>query len=96
MTTLHIEHPITDYATWRAAFDSLAQVRRAAGVIGERVSRRVDDPNYIVVGLDFDSTERAASFLEFLETRVWRTTTAPALAGRPRTAILELGAAGAD
>ena len=89
MTTLHIEHPITDYETWRAAFDGFAQVRREAGVIGERVSRPVDGAHYIVVGLDFDSTEHAASFLGFLETHVWTSTTsAPALAGRPRTAIL--------
>lgn len=97
MTTLHIEHPITDYDTWRSAFDGFAQVRREAGVIGERVSRPVDDPRYIVVGLDFDSTEHAASFLRFLETQVWTSTTsAPALNGRPRTAILELGPAAAD
>ena len=97
MTTLHIEHPITDYETWRSAFDGFAQIRREAGVIGERVSRPVDDPHYIVVGLDFDSTEHAASFLRFLETQVWTSTTsAPALAGRPKTAILELGPAVAD
>lgn len=90
MTTLHIEHPITDYNTWRTAFDGFAEVRRQAGVIGERVSRPVEDPRYIVVALDFDSTERAASFLQFLETQVWTSTTsAPALAGRPKTAILE-------
>ena len=94
MTTLHIEHPITDYDTWRSAFDGLAAVRREAGVISERVARPVDDPHYIVLDLDFDSTEQAASFLGFLETQVWTSTmTAPALAGRPRTAILELGPA---
>lgn len=97
MTTLHIEHPITDYDTWRSAFDGFAQARRDSGVIGERVSRPVDDPRYIVVGLDFDSTEHAASFLQFLETQVWTSTTsAPALAGRPRTAIFELAPPAAD
>jgi hypothetical protein len=90
MVTLHIEHPITDYGTWRAAFDGFAEARREAGVISQRVSRPVDDPRYIVVGLDFDSTERASSFLRFLETKVWASpTSAPGLDGRPRTAILE-------
>lgn len=97
MTTLHIEHPITDYETWRSAFDGFAQLRREAGVTGERVSRPVDDPHYIVVGLDFESTDQAVSFLGFLETQVWTSTTsAPALAGRPRAAIFELGHAAAD
>lgn len=90
MTTLHIEHPITDYDTWRAAFDAFAVVRREAGAVAERVARPVDDPRYIVVGLDFDTTEHAAAFLLFLETQVWSSpSSAPALVGRPRTAILE-------
>ena len=89
MATLHIEHPITDYSQWRAAFDRLAPVRRKAGVVAARVARPVDDPHYIVVGLDFDTTEQATSFLHFLETQVWASPiAAPALGGRPRTAIL--------
>lgn len=91
MITLHIEHPITDYGTWRAAFDAFAQARRGAGVIGERIARPVDDPCYIVVTLDFESTERAVAFRHFLETEVWSSpTTSPGLNGRPKTSILEL------
>ena len=90
MVTLHIEHPITDYSTWRTAFDSFADARRNAGVIGERVTRPVDDPRYIVVALDFESTDRAAAFRHFLETQVWSSPTAsPGLDGTPRTAILQ-------
>ena len=90
MTTLHIEHPITDYDTWRTAFDRLVDARRRAGVLAGRVARPIDDPQYIVVTLDFDTTEHATGFLRFLETEVWASSTAaPALGGRPRTAILE-------
>ena len=90
MATLHIEHAITDFEIWRAAFDRLADVRRNAGVVGGRVARPVDDPHYIVVSLDFDTPEHAAGFLRFLETQVWASpAAAPALEGRPRTAILE-------
>jgi hypothetical protein len=90
MTTLHIEHPITDYGTWRAAFDGFAEVRREAGVVAERVARPLDDQRYIVVGLDFDTAGHAAAFLQFLETQVWSSPlSAPALNGAPRTVILE-------
>lgn len=90
MATLHIEHPISDYPTWRAAYDRFAAARRDAGVVSERVAQPMDDPRYIVVALDFATTERAAAFLHFLETEVWATpTNAPALAGPPRTVILE-------
>jgi hypothetical protein len=90
MVTLHIEHRITDYDVWRAAFDRFAGVRRDAGVRAERVARPVADPRYIVVGLDFDTEEQAFAFLAFLESQVWTSTAnAPALDGRPRTAVLE-------
>jgi hypothetical protein len=90
MVTLHIEHPITDYETWRTAFDSFAAARVQAGVISEQVARPIDDPRYIVVSLGFESTERAASFRHFLETQVWSSPAAsPGLDGVPRTAILE-------
>jgi hypothetical protein len=90
MITLHIEHPITDYGTWRAAFDAFAQARHGAGVIGERIAQPVDDPCYIVVDLDFESTERAVAFRRFLETQVWSSPTAsPGLNGQPKTSLLE-------
>ena len=89
MTTLHIEHPITDYETWRTAFDRFADTRREAGVIAERVGRPVDDDSYVVVALDFDAVDPASQFLAFLETVVWSDpANAPALAGRPRTMVL--------
>jgi hypothetical protein len=92
MPTLHIEHPITDFATWRAAFDRFAEHRRAAGVTDHRVSRPVDDGKYVVIDLDFATTDQAAAFLGFLRTEVWGSPqNAPALAGEPRTAILEPG-----
>jgi hypothetical protein len=89
MATLQIEHPIRDYDMWRGAFNRLADVRSKAGVIGGRVHRPVDNPNYIVVTLDFDTTGHAVAFLDYLETQIWSSTqAAPALDGRPRTTIL--------
>lgn len=91
MPTLHIEHPITDFATWSKAFGAFADVRRQAGVRAHRVYRPVDDPRYVVIGLDFDTVESAESFLGFLKTNVWANrANAPALAGEPQTRILEV------
>ena len=89
MPTLHIEHPITDFATWRAAFDRFAEARRAAGVRGHRLQQPVDDPRYVVIELDFDTVAQAAGFLQFLETKVWSVpANSPALAGSPQAKIL--------
>ena len=90
MPTLHIEHPITDLETWLSAFDAFADARRQAGVRGERVQRPVDNPEYIVVDLDFGTVEEAEAFLRFLRDRVWAVPeNAPALVGTPDTMILE-------
>ena len=90
MHTLRIEHAVTDFDTWRAAFDRFAGKRSASGVVGQRVWRPVDDRQYVLLDLDFDSTELARSFLRFLHTQVWSSPeNAPALVGAPRTAILE-------
>jgi hypothetical protein len=89
MPTLHIEHPITDFETWSGAFNRFADARRQAGVRSHRVHRPIDDPNYVLVDLDFDTTEAAEAFLGFLTTTVWATPeNSPALAGTPRTRIL--------
>lgn len=91
MATLHIEHAITDYGTWKAAFDRFEAMRRQAGVKHHRVHRPADDPRYIVVQLDFATADEAGSFLDFLRTNVWSSPqSAPALAGTPQTRILEL------
>lgn len=90
MTTLHIEHAITDFSVWNAAFDRFAEVRRQAGVLGHRVQRPVDDANYVVIELDFDNIDEAKRFLAFLQTNVWTNKqSSPGLAGAPSTRILE-------
>lgn len=89
MPTLHIEHAITDFATWKAAYDRFASRRAEAGVLAERIQQPVDDPKFVVIDLDFASPEAAARFLTFLQTQVWSSPAAsPALAGSPVGRIL--------
>jgi hypothetical protein len=94
MTTLHIEHPITDLNAWLAAFDRFAEARAKAGVQAQRIQHLVDDPNYIIIDLDFRTTREARQFLAFLTNQVWSSTdNAPALAGTPQTKFLQQAAA---
>ncbi len=89
MTTLHIEHPITDLGTWLGAFDSFAEARRNGGVRSERVRQPIDDGRYIVVDLEFDDPSAAAGFKEFLETVVWQNDDlSPGLDGTPTARLL--------
>src|SRR5947207_2119024 len=90
MPTLHIEHAITDLDTWLSAFNNFGDARRQAGVQAERIQQPVDDPHYIVIELEFDALDRAHAFLRFLTDQVWAIPdNAPALAGAPKTMILE-------
>jgi hypothetical protein len=94
-TTLHIEHPITDFETWSGAFARFAERRREAGVRRWRVARPVDDPRYVMVDLDFDQVEQARAFESFLRAQVWAVPgSSPALAGEPATRILDLAQEG--
>jgi hypothetical protein len=89
MATLHIEHGITTFSTWKAAFDRFAAQRAAAGVMAQRIYQPHDDQAYVVLQLDFPNVEKALAFREFLETRVWSVpANAPGLAGTPRARVL--------
>lgn len=95
MVTLHIEHAISDFPTWAGAFDRFAEARQRAGVRAHRVQQPVDDPNYVVIDLDFGTADEASAFLEFLRTTVWANpANAPALAGSPQARILQPARAG--
>lgn len=100
MATLHIEHAVTDYAGWKRAFDGFAELRRNAGVRGHVIRRPVDDPNYIVADLEFDTEQAAESFREILRTRIWGiASNSPALVGEPSARVLlteESSAAGEE
>jgi hypothetical protein len=90
MATLRIEHPISDFPTWKAAFDRVSAKREQAGVRHYRIFRPVDDPAYILVDLDFDERSAAEEFLAFLQRDVWGSPQAsPALVGSPQTRIIE-------
>ena len=91
MTTLRIEHAITDYQLWRKAFDGFAEARAQAGVRSFAIRLPVDDPQYLMLDLEFDSAGPAQAFADFLMQHVWSSpASSPGLAGTPQTRILDL------
>jgi len=88
--TLHIEHAITDLATWLTAFAGFADARSNAGVTTQRIHPPLDDDRYIYIELDINEVGQAESCKRFLETRVWSSPEAsPGLGGTPRARILQ-------
>jgi hypothetical protein len=91
MITLRIEHAISDYDTWQRAFDAFADVRTKAGVLRYAIRQPASDPAFLSLDLEFGSTGQAEAFEAFLRANVWSSPEAsPALAGKPRTQILDL------
>lgn len=61
MVTLRIEHKISDYNSWKKAFDSDPINRKQSGVRQYRVYQPADDNLFVVIDLDFDNIEQAKS-----------------------------------
>jgi len=91
MTTLRIEHAITDYEIWKKAFDGFTEARAQAGVHSFSIRLPVDDPKYLMLDLEFDTARMAETFAEFLVQHVWSSpASSPGLVGAPKTRILDL------
>ncbi len=70
MPILRIEHAVPNFAGWKQAFDSDPADRKGSGVRRYQVLRSVDDPNYVLIDLEFDTLEEAEGLLDKMR-RVW-------------------------
>lgn len=71
MTMLHIEHAIPNFESWKKAFDSEPVSRERSGVRRYQITQPVDDPNYVMIDLEFDTLREAEAFLAAMQ-QVWR------------------------
>jgi hypothetical protein len=55
-------HAVEDYVTWRSVYDELDGFRDASGIVGDAVSRRLDDPNRVIVYHQAESVEELRVF----------------------------------
>jgi hypothetical protein len=70
MYILRIEHPVPNYEGWKKAFDSDPVGREKSGVRRYRILRLVDDPNYVMIDLEFDTVSQAEALLAAMRV-VW-------------------------
>ena len=90
MYILPIEHPVPNFEAWKEAFDSGPIGRERSGVCRYRILCAIDDPNYVMIDLEFDSSREAEAVLAALR-ELWRSpAAAPALGGSPQTRIVEM------
>jgi hypothetical protein len=67
MTTLRIEHRISNFDGWKKAFDSDPINRKKSGVNRYRIYRPCDNESFIIIELDFDNAEQARATQKALE-----------------------------
>lgn len=87
MIVLQIEHPVPSFDAWKEAFDSDPIDRERSGVRRYRILRPIDDPNYTMVDLEFESLSEAEACLTALRD-LWSRVEGTVMA-RPRARIVE-------
>lgn len=71
MAVLVIQHRVADFESWKKAFDSDPLRRAHNGVTRHTIYRSADDPNFVVVHLEFATVEQAQKLLPALR-EMWR------------------------
>ena len=64
MPYLLVRHKVEDYARWKPIFDEHGTTRQAAGSKGGQLWRSAEDPNELVLLLEWDDLDRARQFAE--------------------------------
>lgn len=64
MPYLLVRHKVQDYARWRPVYDEHGATRKAGGCKGTHVFRSADNPNEIVVLLEWDDLANARRFAQ--------------------------------
>ena len=70
MPVVRIEHAVPSFEKWKQAFESDPADRKGSGVRRYEIFRAQDDPNYVMIDLEFASLGEAAAFLRTME-RIW-------------------------
>ena len=60
---LMISHRVRDYDEWKLGFDEHRPVREQHGATGHALYRPADDPNTVVIFIDFPTEQRVREFL---------------------------------
>lgn len=69
MSFLLVRHQVQDYAKWKPIFDAHAATRKANGSKGGQLFRSADNPNEVVILLEWDDVKRARQFAQSVDLR---------------------------
>lgn len=70
MYILRIEHKVTSFEGWKKAFDNDPVGRKKSSVRRYQISQPIDDKNYVIIDLEFDTRNQAEALLAAMKV-VW-------------------------
>ena len=70
MPVVRIEHAVPSFETWKRAFDSDPADRTGSGVRRYQILRLQDNPNFVMIDLEFASLGEAEAFLHTMQ-QIW-------------------------
>ncbi len=88
MPILRIEHKVPNFDGWKKAFESDPAGRKKSGVRLYRIYRPVDDPNYVIIDLEFDNLNDAQAMLADLR-KLWNKVEGTVMVN-PQTQMLDI------
>jgi hypothetical protein len=85
---LQIEHKVPNFDGWKKAFENDPINRKKSGVHRYKIFRPIDDPNYVIIDLEFDNLREAEDTLAALN-NLWLKVEGKVMMN-PQTRILDL------
>ncbi len=85
MPVLRIEYSVPDFDEWKELFDSDPADRKSSGIRRYQILRSVEDPNYVMIDLEFGDVAAAEAFHASVR-KIWEGP-ASALVRNPRARI---------
>ena len=67
MVMVRIEHTVPDFEKWKMAFDNDPADRKGSGVRRFQLLRLHDNPNFVMIDLQFDNQGQATAFLNVMQ-----------------------------
>ncbi len=69
MPYILVRHKVADYAKWKPVFDEHGAARKASGSKGGRLFRNADNPNEVLILLEWDDLGKARQFAQSQDLR---------------------------
>jgi quinol monooxygenase YgiN len=88
MPILRIEHEVPSYEAWKKAFQSDPLSRKNAGVKRYRIYRPLNEPEMVIIELDFENIEQLQATFQALQ-NLWNKLRETIMIN-PKTRIIEM------